>query len=252
MSTTWRTRYGGARDSQEIDTRDMGQDITLQEEISELSASEKPSRVVRAKSEAEEAIRDATLADIRGMTLMERGRCPRCGGRTESLLFSAACTSCGWFRRFAPEGGHCAVLLDTGETIECDRVLEVESDQVLCVKDNVVRSQLARQCVRRIDYEWADEDLATATERYIKEHAGICAWCETLLKDLDEEGAPFEEFVAFGAFQERYLLCSSKCLRAFRKQYPTRIHRNCYETDCGGCKMCIRRYDVEGYHRTRL
>ena len=158
--------FTGNRDSQRrqstAENEDRGQDAKLHEELSELSAEEHPRKVDRAKSEAEEAISDATLADIRGITLMERGRCPECGGRTESLLFTAVCAACGWFKRFVPEGGHCLVFLDTGDTIACDRVFEAEGDQILCIRDAVVRSQLARSAVRRIDYMWKDEELLKA------------------------------------------------------------------------------------------
>lgn len=227
-------------------------DKKIQEELSELSASEKPSKVHRAKSEAEAVISNATIADIRGVALMERGRCPECGGRTEGLLFTAVCPLCGWYRQIAPEGGHCLVYLDTGETISCDRLFNIRGEQILCVKKNVVLSQVARSCIRRIDYVWGEGELEMARERFRKEHFGVCAWCGKYLEEAEEEDAPFEEFVAFGAFQERHLFCSRKCLDAFRKQYPVRIHRNCYETECNSCNQCIKRYDTRDFKRIKL
>jgi hypothetical protein len=51
--------------------------------------------------------------------------------------------------------------------------------------------------------------------------------------------------VAFGASQERYCFCSDECYEAFRKMYPARVHRNCYERNCAECNLCIKRYGDE-------
>ena len=49
-----------------------------------------------------------------------------------------------------------------------------------------------------------------------------------------------------------YAFCSEDCMSSFRRRYPTRIHRNCYETDCRDCNECVRRYDVDGFRRRLL
>ena len=41
------------------------------------------------------------------------------------------------------------------------------------------------------------------------------------------------------------LFCSAACYEAFRKMYPSRVHRNCYETKCSECNLCTKRYDDE-------
>ena len=51
--------------------------------------------------------------------------------------------------------------------------------------------------------------------------------------------------VAFGANQERFSFCSDECYEAFRKMYPSRVHRNCYERDCADCNLCIKHFDDE-------
>ena len=38
--------------------------------------------------------------------------------------------------------------------------------------------------------------------------------------------------------QMRYVFCSNKCNEAFQKQYPIRIHKNCYERSCLDCDLC--------------
>lgn len=230
---------------------DVTKDAQLTEELSELAAANRPREVDRARGEAEQAINNAAMADIRGITLIERGRCPDCGGRTEAFLFTTICPSCGWYRRGQSDLGTCVVCMDDGEIVECDKVFEGRQNVLLCVKDNHVCAQLAHSHVRRINYEWADGELEVAWDRFRKQRKGVCAWCEKALGETDDEEEPIEEYVAFGAYQERYLVCSRKCLAAFRKQYPTRIHRNCYETDCNTCKACIKRFDTTNFVRLK-
>jgi hypothetical protein len=74
-----------------------------------------------------------------------------------------------------------------------------------------------------------------------------CSWCQTV---ANPGGDGFHlVHVAFGTFQERYSFCSDACYEAFRKMYPSRVHRNCYERDCRECDLCVKRYEdgVEGW-----
>jgi len=67
-----------------------------------------------------------------------------------------------------------------------------------------------------------------------------CAWCN---KTCHSEQDGFHLIhVAFGATQERHCFCSDDCYEAFRRMYPSRVHRNCYETPCADCTFCIKRY----------
>ncbi|HPY90544.1 MAG TPA: hypothetical protein PLT23_07435, partial [Lentisphaeria bacterium] len=51
--------------------------------------------------------------------------------------------------------------------------------------------------------------------------------------------------VAFGVSQERYCFCSDECYEAFRRMYPARVHRNCYDRNCNDCDFCVKRYGDE-------
>lgn len=228
------------------------EDAAVAEELSEISAGGKRQEVVRAKDEAAKAISFATRADIKGMTLLGRGRCPECGSRTEALLFTNICSVCGWYRRTPTEQGRCVVHLDDRESIECDSVYDGKRDVVLCVKNHVVVSQVARRHIQRVDYLMDDTELAEAWERDRKQRKGVCSWCDRSLDTLADGESAIEEYVAFGAYQERYLFCSAKCLAAFRKQYTPRIHRNCYATNCNICDQCIKRFDTTGFERMTL
>jgi hypothetical protein len=229
----------------------LDSEVHLEEDFSELVAREEPRSVDRAISDAHEAAHEATREEITRIKLIEQGYCPECRSRIENFVFTQVCPSCGWFRRLTPDSGRCLVHMDTDECIKCDKVFPVHGEQFLCVTDGVVYSQIMREHVRRIEYSWEAEELAEARETLQKRMHGVCSWCEKDLTDVPNDQI-IEEYVAFGAYQERYLFCSIKCLAAFRKQYPTRVHRNCYETDCNNCNQCIKRYDTRGFKRVVL
>ncbi len=237
------------RKQQAINSEDNPRDASLRDELSELVATGKRSDVDKAIYEAEEAVNAATSADIRGLKMIERGRCPECGARTDMFLYTSVCGNCGWYRRAVPDVGRCVVLLDSGEEVHCERVYTVRNDQILCVTNGVVRAQLNQRYVKRVEYNWSDEELEDARNRAQKQREGACSWCERHLSEAEEEEAPYDEYVAFGLTQEHYVFCAKRCLEAFRRQYPSRIHRNCYETDCKSCNQCIKRFDTDGFKR---
>lgn len=226
-------------------------EASLEEELSDLVAREKPRSVTRAISEADEAVHEAAREEITRMKLIEQGCCPECRGRIENFLYTQVCPSCGWFRRMVPDSGRCIVHMDTGEKILCDRVFQVNDDQFLCVTGGVVRSHVMQKYIKRVEYVWEDAELKEAQKSITKQRHGICSWCDKDLHEAEQE-EPIEEYVALGSAQARYVFCSIKCLESFRKQYPSRVHRNCYETDCNTCDKCIKRYDSSGFKRVML
>ena len=220
-------------------------------ELTELSAVNNPKRIDRARDDAHATISDAAVADIRSKTLIKKGRCPACNARITDLLYTAVCPDCGWSRQNVPDGDHCRVVLQD-DAIVCDRTISIKNGQLLCIRDAHVISQVDQSRVLRIDYQWEEDDLQVARDLLHKQRTGICSWCEARLDQATSEpAAPYDEYVAFGAFQEHYAFCSLKCLKAFRRQYPVRVHRNCYETDCPACDQCIKRYDVKDFKRVQ-
>ena len=67
-----------------------------------------------------------------------------------------------------------------------------------------------------------------------------CAWCDTPCRP-EQDGFHLVH-VALGSFQERHCFCCDECYEAFRRMYPARVHRNCYERPCADCHFCIKRY----------
>lgn len=71
----------------------------------------------------------------------------------------------------------------------------------------------------------------------------LCAWCNTTCRP-EQDGFHLVH-VALGTFQERHCFCSDDCFEAFRRMYPARVHRNCYERPCADCNYCVKRYTDE-------
>jgi hypothetical protein len=70
-----------------------------------------------------------------------------------------------------------------------------------------------------------------------------CAWCDTPCRP-EHDGFHLVH-IALGSFQERHCFCCDDCYEAFRRMYPARVHRNCYERPCADCNYCIKRYSDE-------
>ena len=70
-----------------------------------------------------------------------------------------------------------------------------------------------------------------------------CAWCDAAC-DPAQDGFHLVH-VALGTFQERHCFCTDECFEAFRRMYPARVHRNCYERPCADCTYCTKRYTDE-------
>lgn len=70
-----------------------------------------------------------------------------------------------------------------------------------------------------------------------------CSWCEQDC-DLNADGFHLVQ-IAFGLEQERFCFCSDTCYEAFRKMYPSRVHRNCYEHSCVDCEYCHKNFPDE-------
>ena len=70
--------------------------------------------------------------------------------------------------------------------------------------------------------------------------AGIDSWTEKPLEDY--EGEPTIVYAAFGNLQERYVFGNEENAQAFKRQYPVRVHKNCYERTCVECDLCIKKF----------
>ena len=232
-------------------TKELPTDETLKEEFTEVTdLSGSPKDIGKADSEVKVAVSEAAKVDMRNLMLIDQGRCPSCHGRTERFLFTQVCPTCGWYRRKIPDKGHSVVHLNDGKKINCDYVHRGK-DEYLCIQDGVVIDEVMKSSVFRIEHAWKENELEEARELAHRVQGGICSWCEGLLSEVDPLGLG-EDYVAFGVAQEHFVFCSEKCQRSFRKLYPSRIHRNCYETNCNTCNLCVKRFDTSRFKRKIL
>lgn len=221
-----------------------------------------------AMEEVEGAVREAAKTSLRDLALMEEGRCPDCGRKLHQYLFTSICSHCGWTSYIMPEEGGASVYLNDGSRISCQAVFDTKGDYVLCIADDVIRARIAKKNINHIEFAWPKEEVDRRREQHRRETRGICEWCEKPfdevyaehLKRVEEAEKAGKEpekaweaiivYAAFGVYQNRYEFCSERCENAFKRQYPVRVHKNCYERPCPDCNLCIKKY--EGYDETLL
>lgn len=120
---------------------------------------------------------------------------------------------------------------------------------------NESRSDADKTCLCAEELEGAARDLPghcqlmkagqcpSCGDQIVAQAEQPCAWCNTPCRP-DKDGFHLVH-VALGAFQERHCFCSDECYEAFRRMYPARVHRNCYERSCTECNYCIKRFANE-------
>ncbi len=215
-----------------------GQEEEAEEALSLLS--EGGEGLDQTMEEIDTAVKEAAKASLRDIRLMEEGRCPSCGHKTRQFLFTSVCASCGWFSFISPEEGKSIIHLKNANTIECGTTFDTRGDYILGITDGVVRAKVSKENVEYIEFAWTEEEITKKRKTRTREQAGICGWCEKHLTET--EGEPIIVYAAFGNYQDRYTFCSEKCEEAFKKQYPVRVHKNCYNRSCIGCDLCSKKY----------
>lgn len=221
-----------------------------------------------AMEEVEKAVQEAARNSLRDLRLMEEGRCPDCGRKLHQYLFTSICSHCGWTTFIMPEKGGAVVYLNDGSKIPCQAVFDTKGGYVLCVADDVIRARIDKKNVSHIAFTWKPEEVNERREQHRRETRGVCHWCEKPFDEVyadhlkrveeakkagKEPEKPWEAIIvyaAFGVYQNRYEFCSERCENAFKRQYPVRVHKNCYDRPCPDCNLCIKKY--EGYDETLL
>ena len=194
--------------------------------------------------EARRRLREAAEESLRSLKVIQGGRCPKCGEYLRQHLFAAICDSCGWNSYEVPrEGGVKIHLRDSSEVLEGERAYVLQEGTVLLLRDDAVVARLRREAIGWIEYLWKEGELEQRRKGVLQRLTVQCSWCEKVC-DPNADGFHMAQ-VAFGATQERYYFCCDDCYEAFRKMYPSRVHRNCYERSCADCNDCIKRYEDE-------
>lgn len=198
----------------------------------------------RLYREAERQVQDAAEDSIKQLHVIKMGLCPRCGEHLNESLFANICEACGWNSYEVPARGPVRIHFRPDQPpIEGERCYVTNSGDVFLLRHDVVIAKINKNAIQWIEYLWTEEEIAKRYRQVSDRLKLKCGWCE---KDADpnKEGFSLVQ-VAFGSCQERHVFCSQECYEAFRKMYPSRVHRNCYERKCADCDLCTKRYDDE-------
>ena len=215
----------------------LEQDKKLLEEADDTGADE----ITR---EARRRLKEAAEQSLRSLKVIQGGRCPKCGEHIRQHLFAAICDSCGWNSYEIPRTGGVKIhLLGSPEVLDGERAYMLKDGTTLLLRKDAVVARLRREAIGWVEYIWPDDELEQRRKKVLDQLTVKCSWCEKVC-DPELDGFHVVQ-VAFGANQERFSFCSDECYEAFRKMYPARVHRNCYERSCADCNLCIKRYEDE-------
>ena len=215
----------------------------LEQDISILEDDD-PAVEKKVQRAAERTVHDAAEESLRRLRVIQMGRCPECGAHLVRHLFASVCESCGWHEFEVPRRGPVRVhLKNRADPIAGDRAYLVKPGFLVVIKEEVVVARVSQSVVSWIEYVWSTEEIEQRHRQIVQDAKLPCGWCEKPC-DPDKDGFHLVH-VAFGSTQDRYTFCSDECYEAFRKMYPARVHRNCYERECRTCDLCVKRFDDE-------
>jgi len=239
---------GGSREDDENDIPlektilQEAQQKQLQEDMLVLDDEDGRERVHK---EAEREVQSAAEDSLKKLHVVQMGRCPQCGEHLQQHLFALICEGCGWHTFDTPDNGPVRIhLKQKNEVIEGDRCYLVKTGFLLLVRNDMVVAKISQDACDYIEYVWDEKEVEQMHRTVAEQMKVSCGWCGKQ-SDPDADGFHMVH-VAFGASQERYCFCSDDCYEAFRKMYPSRVHRDCYSRDCDDCGLCIKRYSDEG------
>lgn len=222
---------------QELQKEDLERDISILDD-------EDGSREQKLQKVAEKEVQSAAEDSLKRFHIVKMGRCPVCGEHLRQHLFAHICEACGWHTFEVPRNGPVRVHLRHREaSVEGERCYILKQGDCLVVKNDMVIAKLPADSYDYVEYVWDTNEIEQRHKQVAAQlHIG-CGWCGEPA-DPTKDGFHLVH-AAFGASQERYCFCSDECYEAFRKMYPARVHRNCYERDCAECNLCTKRYGGE-------
>ena len=197
----------------------------------------------KLQQEATKAVVDQAEASLIELQKIKLGRCPKCGAHLSSRISANICEECGWNKYDVPKFGKIIVHLKDGETVEGEHGYVLKNGYALLTRGDVVYAKFPTDAYAWIEYKWTEEELDQRRRAHNAQLQVQCGWCGGEA-DVNKDGFHLVH-IAFGSSQERYCFCCDECYEAFRKMYPSRVHRNCYETNCNECNLCLKRYGDE-------
>ncbi|MBN2449666.1 MAG: hypothetical protein JXR77_04715 [Lentisphaeria bacterium] len=222
---------------QDMQKENLEQDIYILDD-------EDGSREQKLQKVAEKEVQSAAADSLKRYHVIKMGRCPVCGEHLRQHLFATICESCGWHNYDVPRNGPVRVHLRHRDApIEGDRCYVLKGGECLVIKDDMVTAKVPAASYDYVEYVWPADEVEQRHKQVASQLQISCGWCNEAA-DPSKDGFHLVH-AAFGAAQERYCFCSDECYEAFRKMYPARVHRNCYERDCVECNLCQKRYGGE-------
>ena len=209
-----------------------------------LLEDEDGSRSQRLQRVAKREVLSAAEDSVKRSHVIKLGRCPRCGEHLSQHMTASICESCGWHKYDTPKRGRVRVhLRNNGGEVVGARAYLLKDGECLVMHNDVVVAKIPAQAYDWVEYVWREEEIEQRRMQITGKLRVPCAWCgvET---EPNKDGFHMVH-AAFGNSQERYCFCSDECLEIFRKTYPARVHRNCYERSCNDCNLCTKRYGDE-------
>ncbi|MBQ6471002.1 MAG: hypothetical protein IJJ33_03380 [Victivallales bacterium] len=198
----------------------------------------------KLQKDAEREVQNAAADSLKKIHKVNLGRCPVCGEHLVQTLTANICAACGWNKYDTPRSGKIIVhLKDSDGTVEGNNAYILKDGDCLVIRGEVVFARIPHDSYTWIEYDWTEDELKQRRKQVDEQIHVKCGWCNEDC-DLTQDGFHLVH-VAFGTSQERYCFCSDDCYEAFRKMYPARVHRNCYERDCNDCNLCVKRYGDE-------
>lgn len=204
----------------------------------------------RLQKVAEREVQNAAEDSLKKIHIIKMGRCPICGEHLSQHLTANICEACGWVKYDTPKSGKVKVhLKESNEVIDGDHAYVLkETGGCIVIKGDIVCARIPAGSFSWIEYVWTESELEQRQKQVNEALQISCGWCGGVA-DVNKDGFHLIH-VAFGTSQERYCFCSDECYEAFRKTYPSRVHRDCYDRNCNDCNLCIKRYgdEAEGMH----
>ena len=244
---SWRNLFGNQREPEPENSevkesstlRDIQED--MDESISLLDDTD-GTRGTRLQKEAEKEAKSAAESSVKRLRVAQMGRCPNCGENLRKHLFASICPDCGWHTFDTPKNGPVRVYLREQQgTVEGQRCYSVTDGTVLVLQDDMVVAKIPQYGYSHIEYVWDTEEIERRHQEVMERLQVTCGWCS---KPAVTSADGFHMVhIAFGSSQERFCFCSDDCYEAFRRMYPSRTHRDCYNRPCETCNLCIKRYD---------
>ena len=198
----------------------------------------------KVQKEAEKEVQEAAEDSLKKLHLIQLGRCPVCGEHLHQHLFATVCESCDFHNFEQPKRGPIKVHLRNGSPpVQGEHSYILKNGDVLVMRDDVVIAKVPKDSLNWVEYVWTDEEIDQRYQQLIDRMKLTCGWCNNPC-DPEKDGFHLVQ-IALGSNQERYVFCTDECYEGFRKLYPARVHRNCYDRNCADCNLCVKRYDDE-------